>query len=117
MNRSQILIVLGSISDLPAFEDAQTLLKEFQIPYEVKILSAHRTPDLLRRELEHLPAATQVIIAAAGGAAHLAGVTAAHTLRPVIGVPMDSKLKGVDSFVSTSQMPAGIPVATMSIGK
>ncbi len=117
MSRSRIWIVLGSISDLPNFEEGEGLLKQFKIPYEVKILSAHRTPALLKRHLDNLPESVQVIIAGAGGAAHLAGVIASHTLLPVLGVPMPSKLGGVDSFVSTSQMPAGIPVATMSIGK
>ena len=117
MARSRILILMGSVSDLPAFEEARALLTKFRIPFEIQVLSAHRTPRALRKKIETLPESVGVVIAAAGGAAHLAGVVAAHTLRPVIGVPMPSALKGVDSFVSTQQMPAGIPVATMSIGK
>jgi len=117
MAAAKLWIILGSTSDLPSFEDAENLLGTLQIPYEIKILSAHRTPALLKKTLKTCPPGVEVIIGGAGGAAHLAGVIASHTLRPVIGVPMPSKLDGVDSFVSTSQMPAGIPVATMSIGK
>ncbi len=110
-------IILGSTSDLPNFEDAKQVLEQLKIPYDIKIMSAHRTPSLLKNTLAKCPKSVKVIIGGAGGAAHLAGVIASHTLKPVIGVPMPSKLDGVDSFVSTSQMPAGIPVATMSIGK
>jgi len=117
MKIKEILIVMGSKSDLPLFDDAMELLKKFKIPNQIRILSAHRSPKLLIQQIEHLSKSVHVIVAAAGGAAHLAGVVAAHTLKPVIGVPALSALKGVDSFVSTSQMPAGIPVATMSIGK
>ena len=116
MAKGEILIVIGSKSDLPIFDDAVELLRDFEIPYEIQIMSAHRTPDLVRTKIEGLPERVRVVIAAAGGAAHLAGVVAAHTLKPVIGVPTESKLNGLDSLLSTAQMPAGIPVATMSIG-
>jgi len=110
-------IIMGSDSDLPVMEAAFQVLKEFNIPYEVKILSAHRTPD---QHSEYSKSAMdrglKVIIAAAGGAAHLPGVTAAQTILPVIGVPIKSKsLEGMDSLLSIVQMPPGIPVATVSI--
>ena len=110
-------IIMGSDSDLPVMEAAFQVLKEFNIPYEVKILSAHRTPD---QHSEYSKSAKdrglKVIIAAAGGAAHLPGVTAAQTILPVIGVPIKSKsLEGMDSLLSIVQMPPGIPVATVSI--
>jgi 5-(carboxyamino)imidazole ribonucleotide mutase len=112
-------IIMGSKSDWETLEHAAHALDALGVPYEVRILSAHRTPNQLfkyaaaaeRRGLE-------VIIAAAGGAAHLAGITAAKTLLPVLGVPMESKaLHGLDSLLSTVQMPAGIPVGTLAIGK
>ena len=110
-------IIMGSDSDLPVMEGAVKLFKEFNIPCEVKILSAHRTPD---QHAEYSKTAVnrglKVIIAAAGGAAHLPGVTAAHTVLPVIGVPIKSKaLNGIDSLLSIVQMPSGIPVATVAI--
>ena len=110
-------IIMGSDSDLPVMEAAFQVLKEFNIPYEVKILSAHRTPD---QHSEYSKSAMdrglKVIIAAAGGAAHLPGVTAAQTILPVIGVPIKSKsLEGMDSLLSIVQMPPGIPVATVGI--
>jgi len=110
-------IIMGSDSDLPVMEAAFQVLKEFNIPYEVKILSAHRTPD---QHSEYSRTAKdrglKVIIAAAGGAAHLPGVTAAQTILPVIGVPIKSKsLEGMDSLLSIVQMPPGIPVATVGI--
>jgi len=110
-------IIMGSDSDLPVMEAAFQVLKEFNIPYVVKILSAHRTPD---QHSEYSKSAKdrglKVIIAAAGGAAHLPGVTAAQTILPVIGVPIKSKsLEGMDSLLSIVQMPPGIPVATVSI--
>ena len=110
-------IIMGSDSDLPVMEGAVKLFKEFNIPFEVKILSAHRTPD---QHAEYSKTAAsrglKVIIAAAGGAAHLPGVTAAHTVLPVIGVPIKSKaLNGIDSLLSIVQMPSGIPVATVAI--
>ena len=116
-NTPVVGIIMGSDSDLPVMEAAFQVLKEFNIPYEVKILSAHRTPD---QHSEYSKSAKdrglKVIIAAAGGAAHLPGVTAAQTILPVIGVPIKSKsLEGMDSLLSIVQMPPGIPVATVSI--
>jgi 5-(carboxyamino)imidazole ribonucleotide mutase len=110
-------IIMGSDSDLPVMDGAIKIFKEFNIPYEVKILSAHRTPD---QHAEYSKTAIKrglkVVIAAAGGAAHLPGVTAAHTILPVIGVPIKSKaLNGMDSLLSIVQMPSGIPVATVAI--
>ncbi|MBL7157179.1 MAG: 5-(carboxyamino)imidazole ribonucleotide mutase [Candidatus Omnitrophica bacterium] len=109
---------MGSDSDLGVMKETMHVLQKFKIPYEVKILSAHRSPDMTssfskRAEKRGI----KIIIAGAGGAAHLAGVVASHTTLPVIGVPMDTKaLKGIDSLLSTVQMPGGIPVATVSIG-
>jgi len=119
MSKPIVSIVMGSDSDLPTMSETSTILKDFRIPHEVRILSAHRLP----KETAHFAKTAQargvrVIIAAAGGAAHLAGVVAAHTPLPVIGVPIETKsLKGVDSLFSTVQMPPGIPVGTMAIGK
>ncbi len=115
----KVLIIMGSDSDLPIMEEAERILKEFKIPYDITITSAHRSPDRtvkLTRDAEKK--GIEVIIAGAGAAAHLAGVIAAHTILPVIGVPIDSSpLKGIDALFSTVQMPPGIPVATMAIGK
>ena len=110
-------IIMGSDSDLPVMEKAFEIFNSFDTPYEVKILSAHRTP---KQHTEYSMGAEKrglkVIIAAAGGAAHLPGVTAAHTTLPVIGVPIKSKaLNGIDSLLSIVQMPPGVPVATVSI--
>ncbi len=109
-------IIMGSDSDLPIMNKAIEVLQEFQIGFEVKILSAHRTPD---EHTDYAKTAEQrglkVIIAAAGGAAHLPGVTAAHTILPIIGVPINSKLNGIDSLLSIVQMPSGIPVATVAV--
>ena len=110
-------IIMGSDSDLPVMEKAFDIFNSFDTPYEVKILSAHRTP---KQHTEYSSTAEKrglkVIIAAAGGAAHLPGVTAAHTTLPVIGVPIKSKaLSGMDSLLSIVQMPPGVPVATVSI--
>lgn len=112
-------ILMGSHSDWETMEHAVKTLEELGVPHEVRVLSAHRTPDQL---LEYAGSAEQrgleVLIAAAGGAAHLAGVTAAKTILPVLGVPMESNsLKGLDSLLSTVQMPGGIPVGTLAIGK
>ncbi|HLG20155.1 MAG TPA: 5-(carboxyamino)imidazole ribonucleotide mutase [Bdellovibrionota bacterium] len=115
--KPSVLIVMGSISDLPLFEDAEKILKEFGIPYDIQVMSAHRSPKLVAQKFEQLPKQVQVVIAAAGGAAHLAGLVAAHTTKPVIGVPATSTLNGLDSLLSTSQMPVGVPVATMAVGK
>lgn len=112
-------IVMGSDSDLPVMEEAARALSEFEIAYEITIASAHRSPQralLYAREAEGR--GLRVLIAGAGGAAHLGGVLAAETILPVIGVPIDSSaLKGLDSLLSIVQMPAGVPVATMAIGK
>jgi len=115
----RVLVVMGSDSDLPVMEGAAEYLRKFDIPYRLTVASAHRTP---RKAMELASKAAsrgfQVIIAGAGHAAHLAGVLAAHTSLPVIGVPIDSSsLKGLDALLSTVQMPPGIPVATVSIGK
>jgi 5-(carboxyamino)imidazole ribonucleotide mutase len=115
--RPLVGIVLGSVSDLEQVEPAQEILKEFGVPFELKILSAHRTPDHAMKYASEAEAnGLEVIIAAAGGAAHLPGVVAAKTLLPVVGLPMKSKaLNGLDSLLSIVQMPAGIPVATVAI--
>jgi len=115
--RPLVGIMMGSASDLEAVQPAQTILKEFGIQCELKVLSAHRTPDqALRYAAEAESRGIEVIIAAAGGAAHLPGVVAAKTLLPVIGIPIKSKaLNGLDSLLSIVQMPAGIPVATVAI--
>lgn len=112
-------IVMGSKSDKEIMEEAANVLKEFGIPYEMTIASAHRSP---KRTAEYASSAIErgieVIIAGAGSAAHLAGVIASETILPVIGVPIDSSpLNGLDSLLSTVQMPGGIPVAAMAIGK
>ncbi len=117
--KAQVLIVMGSESDLAVMESAGEILEKFGVPYEMTIASAHRTP---ARAIKLAETAEQkgigVIIAGAGMAAHLAGVLAAHTVLPVIGVPIESShLKGLDSLLSTVQMPPGVPVATMAIGK
>ena len=111
-------IVCGSRSDFPILEKAQVLLGDLGVPCELRVASAHRAPDLVARYAETAAArGIRVIIAAAGGAAHLAGVIAAQTMLPVIGVPMQtSALGGLDSLLSIVQMPRGIPVATVGIG-
>ena len=118
MKKPIVSIVMGSDSDLEIMRDAAKMLEEFGIPYEMDVTSAHRSP---QRTSEYAREAAgrgvKVIIAGAGGAAHLAGVIAAHTTLPVIGVPIPSVLDGLDSLLSTVQMPAGIPVATVAIGK
>jgi phosphoribosylaminoimidazole carboxylase PurE protein len=110
---------MGSQSDLETMSEAVNLLKEFKVDYEVRVLSAHRTPDEVAKfSQEARKNGIKLIIAGAGGAAALAGVIAAHTTLPVIGVPIEtSSLKGLDSLLSTVQMPAGVPVASMAIGK
>ena len=113
----QVAILMGSDSDWPAFEPAVQVLKEFGVAYDVRALSAHRSPAQVRQFVEQAPRrGIKVFIAGAGGAAHLAGTVAAHTTLPVIGVPINSKaLKGLDSLLSTVQMPKGVPVATVAI--
>jgi phosphoribosylaminoimidazole carboxylase PurE protein len=112
-------IVMGSDSDLPVMEEAERILNQFRVPYEITLSSAHRSPDRTQRYAKSAEErGLEVIIVGAGAAAHLAGVIASKTTLPVIGVPIDaSPLKGMDSLLSTVQMPGGIPVATMAIGK
>ena len=112
-------VVMGSASDKEVMKECVTVLQELGIPYEVKVSSAHRTPDQTRRFAEGAAGrGLEVIIAGAGWAAHLAGFIAAQTLLPVIGVPIDSSpLRGMDALLSTVQMPPGIPVATVALGK
>lgn len=117
--KPKVLIVMGSDSDLPVMEGTAKVLKEFNIPYKMTVASAHRTPD---RTLKLIKSSekegVQIFIAGAGAAAHLAGVVASHTTLPVIGIPIDSSpLNGIDALYSTVQMPPGIPVATMAVGK
>ena len=119
MTKPFVGILMGSDSDLPVMKEAADVLKGFGIPFEVTISSAHRSP---KRTSEYAKSAAsrgiRIIIAGAGSAAHLAGFIAAETAVPVIGVPIDSSsLKGMDALLSTVQMPAGVPVATMAIGK
>ncbi len=110
---------MGSDSDWPTMQKACEILDEFEVSYEKKVVSAHRTPDLMAKYgKEARDRGIQVIIAGAGGAAHLPGMTAAHTTLPVIGVPVKtSTLSGLDSLYSIVQMPPGVPVATVAIGK
>jgi 5-(carboxyamino)imidazole ribonucleotide mutase len=117
MSSPLVGIIMGSKSDWDAMRQAAEMLARFDIPHESRILSAHRTPALTAEYASTAEGrGLAVIIAGAGGAAHLAGVVAAHTLLPVIGVPMASALNGLDSLLSTVQMPKGIPVATVAIG-
>jgi phosphoribosylaminoimidazole carboxylase PurE protein len=120
MNMKPLIgIIMGSDSDLPTMQEAVKVLKQFEIPYEIGVYSAHRSP---HRTNEYVRSARdrglKLIIAGAGSSAHLAGVTAAETTLPVIGVPIDSSpLSGFDALLSTVQMPPGVPVATMGVGK
>jgi phosphoribosylaminoimidazole carboxylase PurE protein len=118
VNRPVVAILMGSDSDLATMKEATKILDEYKVPYEVKILSAHRSPaDTSAFVRAARKRGIKIIIAGAGGAAHLAGVAASHTTLPVIGVPMETKeLKGIDSLFSTVQMPSGVPVATVTIG-
>jgi 5-(carboxyamino)imidazole ribonucleotide mutase len=115
---SLVAIIMGSKSDWETMKHADAILTEFGVPHECHVLSAHRTPKETSAFVSKADSrGIEVIIAAAGGAAHLAGVTAAHTLLPVLGVPIESaSLKGLDSLLSTVQMPGGIPVGTLAIG-
>ncbi|MBM7094911.1 5-(carboxyamino)imidazole ribonucleotide mutase [Bacillus sp. H-16] len=116
---AKVGVIMGSISDWDTMKHATDVLEELSVPYEKKIVSAHRTPDLMFEYAETAKErGLEVIIAGAGGAAHLPGMVAAKTLLPVIGVPVQSKaLNGLDSLLSIVQMPAGVPVATVAIGK
>jgi phosphoribosylamine--glycine ligase len=114
-----VLILMGSDSDAPVMQAAADVLDEFLIPWEMTVASAHRSPERVMRLVAEAPGrGVKAFIVGAGAAAHLAGVVAAHTTMPVIGVPIDSSaLKGLDALLSTVQMPPGVPVATVSIGK
>jgi 5-(carboxyamino)imidazole ribonucleotide mutase len=118
-NNPLVSVIMGSKSDWDVMRHASDTLKKFEIAHECRVLSAHRTPAQTAEYVSGLEArGVEVLIAAAGGAAHLAGVAAAHTVLPVLGVPMESPaLKGLDSLLSTVQMPGGIPVGTLAIGK
>ena len=114
----RVAIIMGSQSDWPTMEHASIVLTELDVPHEAKVVSAHRTPDLLFRFCEEAETrGIQVIIAGAGGAAHLPGMAAAKTILPVLGVPVrSSALSGLDSLLSIVQMPKGVPVGTLAIG-
>jgi 5-(carboxyamino)imidazole ribonucleotide mutase len=114
-----VAVIMGSRSDWETMEHAVETLKKLEVEHEVRVLSAHRTPDALTAYVADVESrGVQVFVAAAGGAAHLAGVIASKTLRPVLGVPMHSQaLGGLDSLLSTVQMSAGIPVGTLAIGR
>ena len=119
MKKPLVSIVMGSDSDLETFEETSAMLARFGVPHEVRVLSAHRTPDAVRQYVKEAPKrGVRIFIAGAGGAAHLAGAVAAQTTLPVLGVPVDSKhLHGMDSLLSTVQMPKGVAVGTLAIGK
>ncbi|MCD8139767.1 MAG: 5-(carboxyamino)imidazole ribonucleotide mutase [Planctomycetaceae bacterium] len=116
MTRPQVALIMGSYSDYPKLDSAMAVFKEFGIQYDIRVMSAHRTPDVVADYAKNAEAnGIKVIIAAAGGAAHLPGVIAAYTVLPVIGIPIQLLgLGGLDSLLSIAQMPGGIPVATMS---
>ena len=116
--KPSVAILMGSDSDLPTMAEAARVLDEYGVPYDVRVLSAHRSPDEAAAFARAAEASGfRVIVAGAGGAAHLAGALAAHTTLPVIGVPLDSSpLGGFDALLSTVQMPPGIPVATVGVG-
>lgn len=118
-NKPLVAIIMGSDSDWPVMRDAAQMLADFGVAYEARVVSAHRTPDLMFEFAEHAAASGfKIIIAGAGGAAHLPGMVAAKTTLPVLGVPVPSKhLQGQDSLLSIVQMPKGIPVATFAIGE
>ena len=119
MAGQRVAIIMGSASDWETMRPAEETLESLDIACDTRVISAHRTPDRLTAYLATAEAkGIEVVIAGAGGAAHLAGVTAAHTLLPVLGVPIDSSaLQGLDALLATVQMPSGIPVATFAIGK
>jgi len=119
MDQPLVGVIMGSKSDWPTMEKAVEMLEAFGVPHEVKVVSAHRTPDLMFDYAESaVERGLQVIIAGAGGAAHLPGMVAAKTVVPVLGVPVQSRaLSGQDSLLSIAQMPGGIPVGTLAIGE
>jgi 5-(carboxyamino)imidazole ribonucleotide mutase len=119
MNQPFVAVLMGSDSDLPVLQSTLEVLRSLEIPFEVKITSAHRTPEVTHSYVTDADArGCSVFIAAAGLAAHLAGAVSAATLKPVIGIPLDSgPLHGMDALLSTVQMPGGIPVATVAVGK
>ncbi len=118
MSEPFVAILMGSDSDLPVMEASLAVLKKFGIPFEVKVSSAHRTPEATHSFVKDADKrGCAAFICAAGMAAHLAGAVSANTLKPVIGVPINSSLDGLDALLSTVQMPGGIPVATVAIGK
>jgi len=118
MSKPFVAIVMGSDSDLPVMEATFSVLRSFDVPFEVRITSAHRTPEATKAFIQDAEQrGCAAFIAAAGMAAHLAGAVAATTVKPVIGVPINASLDGLDALLSTVQMPAGIPVATVAIGK
>ncbi|MCB1689420.1 MAG: 5-(carboxyamino)imidazole ribonucleotide mutase [Halioglobus sp.] len=118
MSKPFVAIVMGSDSDLPVMEASFAVLRSFGVAFEARITSAHRTPEVTKNFVQDAEQrGCAVFIAAAGMAAHLAGAVAAATVRPVIGVPMNASMDGLDALLSTVQMPAGIPVATVAIGK
>ena len=119
MKQISVLILMGSDSDAPVMQGTVDILTELQIPCEMTVASAHRSPERVMRLVSEAPGrGVKVFVVGAGAAAHLAGVVAAHSTLPVIGVPIDSSaLKGWDALLSTVQMPPGVPVATVSIGK
>jgi len=113
-----VAVVMGSQSDLDTMAQCVTTLRDLEIPFEARVLSAHRTPAALEDYVADAESrGVKVFVAAAGGAAHLAGVVASKTLKPVLGIPMGTQLGGLDSLLSTVQMPAGIPVGTLAIGR
>jgi 5-(carboxyamino)imidazole ribonucleotide mutase len=118
MTAPLVAILMGSDSDLSTVRETCTVLNTFGVPFEVRVLSAHRSPEDLVAYVKQVEQnSVQVFVAAAGGAAHLAGVVAAHTTKPVIGIPIQTTfLNGLDSLLSMVQMPGGVPVATMAIG-
>ena len=119
MSSISVLVLMGSDSDAPVMQAAVDVLREFDVPCEMTVASAHRSPERVMRLVSEAPGrGVRLFIVGAGAAAHLGGVVAAHTTLPVIGVPIDSSaLKGMDALLSTVQMPPGVPVATVSIGK
>ena len=117
-NYSLVGVIMGSKSDWKTMIHCSNTLKKFGIKHDVKLISSHRPPARLHKFLKEAEKKkTEIIIAGAGGAAHLAGVAASLTILPVLGIPIESKLKGLDSLLSTVQMPSGIPVGTLAIGK